>query len=408
MLDEYFLGASLKAKAKAKAGVETAKASKAPSREPSSPKQRGRSAILGFRGMQPWQQHFPTSFAGTRRLGGGIPFQVHWEGPWDLVENPSFENDAVKRGRFVAQLQGSVGRIRFGRPVSLQSVDLCRTSCGATSTSKPTHAIVGGKADMPGMKSSARVVPNWDLRTFVNGVAFFALTSTDVVDEVVFMMAECILLGAIQLSFSSNLMRKPEHLDADPQQREVPLYLTMREGVARDRLGGLIEFRIPSVVHDLPIWNLNEVASQRLSIRPGVFDLPAQSTLDSPLPGLGDFAASQEKEEEEELLREASEASEASESREKISVGPEPIVMPPEFEEILDTGSPLQDILDSAMAYQRNASALLTIVDQLELDPELMLGLERKSVNTELFLLLEVPFRSTGGNEKRECSSNTF
>ncbi|CAK9097553.1 Glutamyl-tRNA reductase (GluTR) [Durusdinium trenchii] len=395
MLDEYFLGASLKAKAKAKAGVETAKASKAPSREPSSPKQRGRSAILGFRGMQPWQQHFPTSFAGTRRLGGGIPFQVHWEGPWDLVENPSFENDAVKRGRFVAQLQGSVGRIRFGRPVSLQSVDLCRTSCGATSTSKPpTPLLVKGRH--AGNEVFSEVVPNWDLRTFVNGVAFFALTSTDVVDEVVFMMAECILLGAIQLSFSSNLMRKPEHLDADPQQREVPLYLTMREGWHATGWEE-IEFRIPSVVHDLPIWNLNEVASQRLSIRPGVFDLPAQSTLDSPLPGLGDFAASQEKEEEEELLREASEASEASESREKISVGPEPIVMPPEFEEILDTGSPLQDILDSAMAYQRNASALLTIVDQLELDPELMLGLERKSVNTELFLLLEVLLEALEG-----------
>ena len=392
MLDEYFLGASLKAQAKAKMSTE----STAPSREPSSmkrlggPKQRGRSAMLSFRGMPPWQPHFPHSFAGTRRLGGGIPFQVHWEGPWDLVENPSYENDAVKRGRFVAQLHGSVGRIRFGRPVSLQSVDLCRASCGSKAASKPpTPLLVKGRH--AGAEVFNEVVPNWDLRTFVNGVAFFALTATDVIDELVFMMAECILLGAIQLSFSSNFMRKAEHVDADPQQREVPLYLTMREGWHATGWEE-IEFRIPSVVHDLPVWNLNEVASQRLSIRPGVFDLPSQSASDAPLPGLGDFAASHEKDEEDELLSQTSEATEKT-----LSVGPEPIVMPADLEEILDTGTPLQDIVDAALAYQRNSSALFAISDQLELDPELMLGLDRRSVNEELLLLLEVLLEALEG-----------
>lgn len=279
MIDEYFLGASLKA---ARTGAKTA------------PSRTGRSALLSFRGLSPFQVHFPRHFAGAKWR---VPFQVRWEGPWELVENPSFENDVVKKGRFVAKLQGSVGRIRFGRPVSLQAVDLCRTE--VPSQKPPTPLLLKGRK--AGAEVFNEVVPNWDLRTFVNGVAFFALTSTDVVDELVFMMAECILLGAIQLSFSSNL-DKSDHLQADPQQREVPLYLTMRDGW---HAAGWeeIEFRIPSAVNDMPLWNLNEVAAHRLSIRPGVLDLPPASSLDAPVPGLGDFAISQQVEEEEEKAR---------------------------------------------------------------------------------------------------------
>ena len=388
MLDEYFLGASLK--------EANAQRLKAPSRV-KRPKQGGRSALLSFRGMQPRDpKHFPYSFAGLRSRGG-IPFQVQWEGPWELVPNPRFENDQVKKGRFVAQLTGSVGRIRFGRPVSLQSVDLCRApetcACPACPSRKPpTPLVVKGRH--AGTEVFNEVVPNWDLRTYVNGVAFFALTSTEVVDEIVFLMAECVLLGAIQLSFSSNLWKSEDHLELDPQQREVPLYLTMREGWHASGWEE-IEFRIPSAVHDVPVWNLNEVSSRRLSIRPGVFDLPKQSADDLPLPGLSDFAASTEMEEEQELLEKAVPGSSL---QSKFSVGPEPIIMPSDLEEILDTGTPLQDIVDVALAYQRNASVLVALVsEQLELNPELLLGLNRGLVNEDLLRLLEVMLEALEG-----------
>ena len=400
MLDEYFLGASLK-EVQTQRTQRSKPQVKAPSRVDRGSLKRGRSALLSFRGMQPFlSKHFLPNFAGVRRLGQGIPFQVHWEGPWELVPNPSFENDQVKRGRFVAQLQGPVGKIRFGRPVSLQSVDLCRgpkESCAIpTAVKPPTPLVVKGRH--AGAEVFNEVVPNWDLRTYVNGVAFFALTSTELVDEIVFIMAECILIGAIQLSFTSNPQKLD--LDVDPQQREVPLYLTMREGWHASGWEE-IEFRIPSAVHDLPVWNLNEVSSRRLSIRPGVFELPPQSAADAPFPGLSDFAATAEKEEEQELLEQVADVS--GDDKTKISVGPEPIAMPSDLEEILDTGTPLQDIVDVALAYQRNASVLISLIsDQLELNPELLLGLDRRLVNDELLRLLEAMLEALEG--KRTAS----
>ena len=258
----------------------------------------------------------------------------------------------------------------------------------------PTPLVVKGRH--AGAEVFNEVVPNWDLRTYVNGVAFFALTSTELVDEIVFIMAECILIGAIQLSFTSNPQKLD--LDVDPQQWEVPLYLTMREGWHASGWEE-IEFRIPSAVHDLPVWNLNEVSSRRLSLRPGVFELP-QSAADAPFPGLSDFAATAEKEEEQELL---SSYRSSGDDKAKVSVGPEPIAMPSDLEEILDTGTPLQDIVDVALAYQRNASVLISLIsDQLELNPELLLGLDRRLVNDELLRLLEAMLEALEG--KRTAS----
>jgi len=72
--------------------------------------------------------------------------------------------------------------------------------------------------------------------------------------------------------------------------------------------------------------------------------------------------------------------------------------MPSDLEEILDTGTPLQDIVDVALAYQRNASVLVALVsEQLELNPELLLGLNRGLVNEDLLRLLEVMLEALEG-----------
>ena len=367
MLDEYFLGAGLKAVQQG----EVAAARRPP--------MRGRSALLSFRGLPPWPQAFPRGFAGR------VPFSVRWHGPWELVENQHTENDAVKKGRWVAQLRGAVGRIVFGRAVSLQSVDLCRGPCDLKGQ-VPTPVVLKGRYE--GGEVFNEVVPDWDLRSYVNGVAFFALTSTDVIDELVFIMAECISLGAIQLSFSSNLMHRPQNLDADPQEKEVPLYLTMREGW---HAAGWeeIEFRIPSLVHDLPVWSLNEVIAQKLALRPGVFEHPSAAAPEVS-PGMEDDAAVAEEEEFRELLAKGEEGAKLPSS------GPEPIGMPEALEEILDTGTPLQDISDLALAYQRNASMLWEILGE-QLRPELMLGVQPRDVDSELLSLLEAQLDALEG-----------
>ena len=100
------------------------------------------------------------------------------------------------------------------------------------------------KGRLKGVEVFQEVVPKWDLHTFVNGVAFFALTSTDVVDELVFQ--ECILVGAIQLTFGFDLDAVFNDQLPDSQS-EMPLYVTFREGwhaYGWDE----IEFRIPADV----------------------------------------------------------------------------------------------------------------------------------------------------------------
>ncbi|CAE7362724.1 DUSP3 [Symbiodinium natans] len=287
MLDEYFLGASLKAASKLRHSKAEPLEEQGPKQAPAG-KRGGRSALLTFRGLKPWQDRLPENFAGTRRLGGGVPFQVEWEGPWSLVENDEFENDAVKRHRFAARLVGAVGRIRFRRPVSIQSVDLRRPKSCRVPFGMPL--VVKGRRR--GVEVFQEVVPKWDLHTFVNGVAFFALTSTDVVDELVFQ--ECILIGAIQLTFGFDLNTVFSDQLPDPQN-EIPMFLTLREGwhaYGWDE----IEFRIPSDVDTAPVWHLNDVASQRLSLRPGVFELPARTSREAALPGLMDPISSEEEE----------------------------------------------------------------------------------------------------------------
>eukprot|EP00439_Symbiodinium_sp_Y106_P065305 s263_g10.t1 len=314
MLDEYFLGASLKAASKKRHSEAASTESQRP-KQASAGKPGGRSALLTFRGMRPLQAGLPEDFAGTRRLGGGVPFQVKWEGPWSLVENEEFENDAVKRHRFVARLVGGVGRIRFGRPVGIQSVDLRRPRSCRVPFGMPL--VVKGR--LKGVEVFQEVVPKWDLHTFVNGVAFFALTSTDVVDELVFQ--ECILVGAIQLTFGFDLDAVFNDQLPDSQS-EMPLYVTFREGwhaYGWDE----IEFRIPADVETAPVWHLNDVASHRLSLRPGALlselELQAEG-------GGGDVSTA------------------------RASEGPEPIRMPADLEEVLDTAILPQEFVELAIA----------------------------------------------------------
>ncbi|CAE7242365.1 unnamed protein product, partial [Symbiodinium microadriaticum] len=348
MLDEYFLGASLKAASKKLHSEAAATESQRP-KQASAGKPGGRSALLSFRGMRPWQAGLPEDFAGTRRLGGGVPFQVKWEGPWSLVENDEFENDAVKCNRFVARLAGGVGRIRFGRPVSIQSVDLRRPRSCRVPFGMPL--VVKGRRK--GVEVFQEVVPKWDLHTFVNGVAFFALTSTDVVDELVFQ--ECILVGAVQLTFGFDLDAVFSDQLPDSQS-EMPLYVTFREGwhaYGWDE----IEFRIPAHVETAPVWHLNDVASQRLSLRPGVFELPQASSRDAPLPGLMDPISAELDAEEEALLSAELELQgkgggdrPESPSTTRASEGPEPIPMPADLEEVLDTAILPQEFVELAIA----------------------------------------------------------
>ena len=125
MLDEYFLGASLK-EVEAQRTQRSKPQVKAPSRVDRGSLEAGpfciavlsRNATLSF-------QTFSAQLRRCSALGAGDSLPSALGRSWELVPNPSFENDQVKRGRFVAQLKGPVGKIRFGRPVSLQSVDLC-------------------------------------------------------------------------------------------------------------------------------------------------------------------------------------------------------------------------------------------------------------------------------------------
>ncbi|CAK0879557.1 unnamed protein product, partial [Prorocentrum cordatum] len=107
------------------------------------PLPRARSALLSFRGLEPWQRTLPTDFAGRR---GGFPFAVRWIGPWSLSSSPLPSSQVVRRGQFVAQLQGPVGGLRFGRAVHLQAIDLAQ----------PRHGSAPGQR-----ASSVPVVQHW-------------------------------------------------------------------------------------------------------------------------------------------------------------------------------------------------------------------------------------------------------
>lgn len=335
---------------------------------------RARSALLSFRGLEPWRTTLPQHFAGTYYMGGGFPFSVSWDGPWVLAENPLEDNTVIKKGRPVAQLLGAVGAIRFGRNVHLQAIDIARpphsecldgprvsTRSDASSSHvadtvedialRPTPPfVVRGLRD--GREVFAEVVPAWELGNFVNGVAFTALTAVEPINEVVFLVAECMMIGAIQATISDDLdsiedspFAGSKAFGSGDVKRRMPeaLLLTMREGW---RAYGWeeVEFRTLGTVTDAPLWSLNEVVRERLTLRHGVFDEPLR------LPG------------EEELDPDTMD-------EQPQGVGPEPLGMPPGLEEAVETG-PLDmfDFIDTAMTRQRNASVLSQLGSALLLD----------------------------------------
>jgi len=310
---------------------------------------RGRSALLHFRRLEPWTKMMPSDFRGVRVRGSGVPFSVRWEGPWMLAESPFLGDRVVPAGRFAAELRGAVGSIHFGRPVHLQSIDLARPSEIDCLTSDQTVVQARGlrpppppplviRASRGGVVIFKEVVPAWELGQFVNGVAFFALTSTEAIDEVTFLAAECMQIGAIQLTFGglvspeksgATLIRTPS--DAAALQT---FLITMRDGW---RAYGWeeVEFNHLNSIGDAPAWNLNEAVKQRLTMRKGVFDEPP------PLfPG------------EEEAHINGGETAEG--------VAPEPMYMAPnlQLQEVIESGPETFDPLGSLMRDQWNFTIL--------------------------------------------------
>lgn len=391
MLDAYVIGEGLKAaRRETRPEDQGSVSSGSRERRKAFRGSHGRSALLSFKGLEPWLNSFPFDFAGARRFGGGIPFKVEWQGPWHLVENPLLDSYVQKKGHFVAQLQGTVGRISFGRAVHLQTVDLARpmrSDCLAESITPasssrssfprrpPSPLVIKGRRE--GREVFNELIPNWELRSFVNGVAFFALTDTQPIDEVVFLLAECTLVAAIQISFGSGLEQDASGGAAETQAAsavEPPMLLAMREGWHAYGWEE-VELRLPSSVGDAPVWSLNEVVQNRLELRKGVFDVPLKSPADADEPGLSDAAVAEqlEKQEEEQLMsgQPASKTQKNPSATAKqggvhlSETGPETISMPQGLEEVLDAQPQLQEPLDSAIGWQRNASVLLSLTQDL-------------------------------------------
>lgn len=104
-----------------------------------------------------------------------------------------------------------------------------------------------------------------------------------------------------------------------------------------------VEFRLSSVHGDAPTWSLNEAVRNRLTLRPGVFEepprMPQDDLLEAPLEG----------------------------------VGPEPISMPPGFEEVLEAG-PEVDLLEPVMRLQRNSSVLSGLMQAIAAETAEVVG----------------------------------
>jgi len=370
-----------------------------------------RSVVFSFKGLPPWQAGLPVDYRGGKR---GFPFSVHWRGPWALIDNPLRDATLIRRGRWVAELQGPVGTVQFGRPVHLQAIDLARPmnhSCAGvpprppvTSSSVPLPPLVlRGKRG--GEEVFTEVIPLWELSQFVNGVAFAALTSSELVDSVSFISSECIMVAAIQATFGVSAAQSAQGLanadlaafqeeqqeDLAEELREAGLDDAAAEAEAIRATAGLgggaagtagagsvggaqaaargggntarrpgavpggtaeqremltmrggwraygfedVEFRLSSMLGDAPTWSLNDVASQRLTLRPTVFEepprLPQDNLLEEPLQG----------------------------------VGPEPIAMPAGFEEVLDAG-PETDGMEPVMREQRNSTVIMALAQAL-------------------------------------------
>lgn len=322
---------------------------------------RGRSALLSFRGLEPWRTVMPLDFAGTQFFGSGFPFAIHWVGPWDLITNPLKDTRVVRPGRFVAELRGAVGSIHFGRKVHLQAIDLarparrdCLESQGVRQHGKETHLVsppLVVKGRRQGVDVFVEVVPHWEITGFVNGVAFTALTSLEAVDEVVFIGADCLLVGAVQATFGSDSpVSVPSSTGASAGGQSGTLLMTMRGGW---RAFGWeeIEFRASNGIGNAPAWNMNEVVRERLGIRHGVFEEPRRISL-------------------EEML---------AEDELPPGIGPEPIGMALGFEEVQEAGPSHVDPLDTVMDQTRNASMVASLLAALEMDAALAVAELRKA-----------------------------
>merc|ERR1719330_1016469 len=195
-----------------------------------------RSVVLTFKYLEPWQRGLPLDYAGGSR---NIPFAVRWRGPWALIDNPLKDSAVVKFGRFVVELQGPIGTIQFGRPLHLQAIDLARPinrGCpalparqlggDASTVAALPPVVLRGKRG--GEEVFTEVIPLWELSTYVNGVAFAALTSAELVDSVSFLTSECVLVGAIQVTFGGTSARSVREIaiadvNADRAQAEAEL-----------------------------------------------------------------------------------------------------------------------------------------------------------------------------------------
>ncbi|CAE8669668.1 unnamed protein product, partial [Polarella glacialis] len=404
---------------------------------------RARSALLTFRGLEPWRDSLPLDFAGTRRFGGGIPFRVRWEGPWQLVESPVVDNHVVRPGRFAVELRGSVGRLRFGRPVHVQSVDVSRPArvdclarglpswkaAGSETSSQPKQPAEPPERPPPPLVIRGRkggkvvfneAIPSWEMLAFVNGVAFNAFTSTEMVDELVFLLGECALVGSVQVSFGDDEDEQEPAVKQQTQPRhhtkpkKQPLILAMRYGW-KGYGWEEVEFRMPSSIANAPVWNLNEISQQRLTLKPGIFDAVPRNPGDAPLPGLRDPMDSEVKPTQELL----------NSTRQELVAREPPLAgldlsEDQEHQTLSQAGTADRiEPVEAALSWQRNSSLFADLaLDLLQgtaaaaathvygggdvnsvPDAELLRGLDRHAVNSDLVRLLSsLTDAAEGGN----------
>jgi len=371
---------------------------------------RGRTAVLNFHGLEPWRTSFPLDFAGATGLASGFPFAVRWSGDWQLVENPVLGSaHAVKPGRFVAELRGAVGSIRFGRNVHLQAINVARRTKEDCMVNGPDAELLSwalsglemGEDHWPpvpsplvlkglrqGKEIYSEVVAVWEMGSFVNGAALNAFTTVEPIDEVVLIASDCLLVGVVQASFGDAPM-DVEAAEDEPVRAPAPAPAQLPQGSSGDfRLLALrsgwraynwdeVELRYAGVrgIGDAAVWNLNDVVARRLTFRDGVFTEPPIA--------FGEHLAG----EQDELL-----------------TNMESIKMPPGFEEVPSTA--LSDVfVETTLAGKRNLSHLVNTFTALAVDtaravsvPEpsgrhpseatMLRGLSRRDVNTDLARLL--------------------
>lgn len=310
----------------------------------------GRSVLLTLRELEPWRRTSPPPTFARSRLRG-FPFAVHWEGPWELATTTVEDNAVSRRGRFVAQLRGAYGSLRFGRPVHVQGIDVARPafadclnpvasapdlrSRGPLPEQPPPPMVVRGRR--AGMDIFSELVAPWEMPTHVNVVEFSALTSMETVDEVIFLAAECIEVAAIQATFGC----EPEGEQA--RSHGHGYLLTLRDGW---KAYGWEEIDFHPIALKLdgngggstgaaPAWSLDDVIRLRMKARRGTFEEPRQAALQE---DSGSFAR---------------------------SVGPERFVFPEGLEEVVDLTPRPTAAASMASTAERNVTLLRDLVHVL-------------------------------------------